>query len=116
MLRCLRKPQRKRTSWRKAASRRPLHHAPRRRDRRSGLTTVLLVALILFGAFYVAKNQGWIHVGRGGRITVPHISLGRPPASTAQAPPRLAAGHCDRVLMRHVYHPRASRCWRHARP
>jgi hypothetical protein len=85
--------------------RRPLHHAPRRRHRGSGLTTVLLVALILFGAFYVAKNQGWIHVGRGGRITVPHISLGRPPASTAQAPPRLAAGHCDPVLMRHVYHP-----------
>ncbi len=85
--------------------RRPFHLAPRRRDRGSGLSIVLLVALILFGAFYVARDQGWIHVGRGGKITVPHITLKRPPVTTAQAPPKVAAGHCDPVLMRHIYHP-----------
>src|SRR6266511_3933374 len=68
----------------------PFHLTPRRRYRGTRLSTVLLVALILFGVFYIAKNQGWIHVGRGGRITVPHIALSRPPA-TAPAPPKVLA-------------------------
>src|SRR5262245_8098330 len=85
--------------------RRPLHHAPRRRSRGLSLSTVLLTALILFGLFYVARNQGWIHVGPGGRITVPHITLSKPPITTAQAPPKVAAGHCNPTLEQHVYHP-----------
>ncbi len=85
--------------------RRPHRSIPRRRDRGSRLTTLVLVALILLGAFYIAKNQGWIDVGRGGRITVPHIILSKPPVTTAQAPPKVPAGHCDPALMRHVYHP-----------
>ena len=73
-----------------------------RRYRGSRLSTVVLALLVLFGAFYVARNQGWIHVGR---ITVPHITLSKPPVTTAQAPPKVAAGHCDPVLMRHVWSP-----------
>jgi hypothetical protein len=86
--------------------RRPLRlTASRRRYRGTRLSTVLLVALILFGAFYVAKNQGWIHLGRGGQITIPHITLSKPPATTAQAPPKVAAGHCDQALWSHVWSP-----------
>ncbi len=77
---------------------------PRRRYRGTRLSTVLLVALILFGGFYVAKNQGWLHVGRGGKLTIPHITF-TPPATTARVPPKVAAGHCDPVLMRHVWSP-----------
>jgi hypothetical protein len=66
---------------------------------------VVLALLVLFGAFYVVRNQGWVHIGRGGKITVPPISRLLPPVTTAQAPPKVAAGHCDPVLMRHVYHP-----------
>jgi hypothetical protein len=84
---------------------RSLRLGPRRRSQGIRPSTVLLVALVLFGAFYVAKSQGWVHLGRGGRITVPHITLTRPPVTTVQAPPKVVAGHCDPVLMRHVYHP-----------
>jgi len=83
----------------------PFHLTPRRRYRGTRLSTVPLVALILFGVLYIAKNQGWIHVGRGGRITVPHIALSRPPATTAPAPPKVTAGHCNPVLQQHVYRP-----------
>jgi hypothetical protein len=86
--------------------RRPLRlTASRRRDRGARLGTVLLVVLILFGVFYIAKNQGWVHVGRGGRITIPHVTFSKPPVTTAQTPPKVAAGHCDPVLMRHVWSP-----------
>jgi hypothetical protein len=84
--------------------RRPLHFTSSRRARGLRLSTLLLVALILFGLFYVAKNQGWIHVSPSGKITVPHITLTKPP-TTAQAPPKIAAGHCDPALMRHVWSP-----------
>ena len=104
VLRSLRKPQRG-ANLMARSHRRPLRLTPRRRYGGSRLSTALLVALILFGAFYIAKNQGWIHVGRGGKITVPHITLSKPPVTTTQAPPKVPAGHCDPVLMRHVYHP-----------
>jgi len=77
----------------------------RRRHRGIRLGSLPLVALILFGLFYMARNQGWIQVGPGGRITVPHITLGKPPVTTAQAPPKVTAGHCNPALQRHVYRP-----------
>lgn len=81
--------------------RRPLRLAPTRRSRGIRLNTVLLALLVGFGAFYVARNQGWVRIGPGGHIAIPPVT--KPP--TAQAPPKDGAGHCDPVLMRHVYHP-----------
>jgi hypothetical protein len=85
--------------------RRPRRRAPRRRRAHgSRLGSVLLAVLVLVGAFYVARQQGWLQLGHNGRLTLPHIALGKPP-TTAQAPSKVPAGHCDPVLMRHVYHP-----------
>jgi len=66
---------------------------------------VLLTVLVLAGVVYIARNQGWVHVGPGGKVTVPPVSRLLPPVTTAQAPPKVPVGHCDPVLMRHVYHP-----------
>ncbi len=85
--------------------RRPRYRARRRRSRGIHLSSVLLTVLVVFGAFYIARNQGWVHVGPGGKVTVPPVSRLLPPATTAQAPPSVAAGHCDPVLMQHIYHP-----------
>ncbi len=87
--------------------RRPRSRTRHRRDRDRGihLSSVLLTALVLFGAFYIARNQDWVHVGPGGKITVPPVSRLLPPATTAHAPPKIAAGHCDPTLMQHIYHP-----------
>ncbi len=76
-----------------------------RRYHGSRLGTLLLVPLILIGLGVIAKNQGWVRVGRGGKITVPPISRLVPPVTTAQAPPKVAAGHCNPALERHVYRP-----------
>lgn len=93
-----------------ARSRRRLWWSPRvttsrRRYRSSRLGTFLLVALILIGLGFIAKNQGWVRIGPGGKITIPRVSLINPPVTTAQALPKVAAGHCNPTLERHVYRP-----------
>jgi hypothetical protein len=87
---------------------RPRSRRPRRR-RGIHLSSVLLTVLVLAGVVYIARNQNWIHVGPGGQVTVPPVSRLLPPVTTAQAPPKVPVGHCDPVLMRHVYHPQRLR-------
>jgi hypothetical protein len=85
--------------------RRPLRLTTRRRYSGTRVSTVVLALLVLFGAFYVARNQGWVHIGPGGHVAIPPLTINKTPVTTAQAPPKVAAGHCDPMLMRHVYHP-----------
>jgi hypothetical protein len=76
-----------------------------RRYRGTRLGTLLLVALILIGLGFIAKDQGWVRISPGGKITILHITLGKPPVTAVQAPPKATAGHCNQALWAHVWSP-----------